>query len=58
MSPRGANVPGVSHQDDDEPRCRLCGKLLSEDPGYEDQGLCGDCYWDDQTDADGSIEDP
>jgi hypothetical protein len=42
-------------QDEEPKRCRNCGKVLSEDPGYEDQGLCGDCYWDDQTDADGAV---
>ncbi|MGZ4104172.1 MAG: hypothetical protein ACXVP8_02805, partial [Actinomycetota bacterium] len=38
----------------DAPRCRLCGIEITE-PEYEDTGLCGDCYWDDQTNADGSV---
>jgi NMD protein affecting ribosome stability and mRNA decay len=43
---------------EDEPaRCRNCGKPLDDDAGYEGTGLCGDCYWDDQTDADGTIGD-
>jgi hypothetical protein len=35
--------------------CRNCGAPL--EPGDPNQGLCGDCYWDDQTDADGTIND-
>ncbi|MGZ4142623.1 MAG: hypothetical protein ACXVQY_08930 [Actinomycetota bacterium] len=38
----------------DAPRCRLCGIEITE-PEYEDTGLCGDCYWDDQANADGSV---
>jgi NMD protein affecting ribosome stability and mRNA decay len=41
---------------EDEPkRCRLCGQPI--EPEYEDIGLCGDCYWDDQTNADDTVGD-
>jgi len=35
--------------------CIRCGRAL--DPDHDDValGLCGDCYWDDQTDEDGDI---
>lgn len=40
---------------DDGERCRLCGRRLADDPGDDADRLCGDCYWDDQTDASGDI---
>jgi hypothetical protein len=43
-------------QEQHEPRCRLCGQPITE-PEFVDVGLCGDCYLDDQTNADGTIED-
>jgi hypothetical protein len=39
-----------------EPRCKLCGRPITE-PEFVDVGLCGDCYWDDQTNADGTLGD-
>ena len=43
-------------RDDERPRCRICGCEITE-PEYVDTGMCGDCYWDDQTNADGTIGD-
>jgi len=41
---------------EDDPRyCIRCGRELTE-PEYAVTDMCGDCYWDDQTDADGEID--
>lgn len=37
--------------------CLRCGRELLEDTEYAETGMCGDCYWDDQTASDGSIDD-
>ena len=39
--------------DEDEQACERCGQRI--EPTYRDAGLCGDCYWDMQTDEDGSL---
>ena len=44
--------PDVS--DDDAPPCERCGRPV--EPASRDSGMCGDCYWDYQTDADGSLD--
>jgi len=46
----------TDEQPEDEPHCRNCGRPITE-PAYVDTGLCGDCYWDDQTNADGTVGD-
>lgn len=49
----------MTDEPEERPRCVRCGRAFDpeDDAPYAGTGLCADCYWDDQTDADGAIGD-